>query len=123
MEGRPGHPSGDSRPEGRFYRDLTGGSSRSGKSSMERRASEKSRFPNLQGGARDGWGRIWPRPGGSPAPPTPHALTPLPSDQVEVVAQRGVVAVQLIWRGVFSRSLGFGGVGVDQLPQADEQGQ
>ena len=58
-------------------------------------------------------------PGGSPAPPTPRTLSPLPSDQVEVVAQRGVVAVQLVWRGVFSGSLGFGGVGVNQLPQAN----
>ena len=62
-------------------------------------------------------------PGDRQAPPTPHTFSPLPSDQVEVVAQRGVVAVQLIWRGVLSRSLGFGGVGVDKLPQADEQGQ
>ena len=76
VEGRPGHPPGDSRPAGRFYRNLTGGSSRSGKSSMERRASEKSRFPNLQGGARDGWGRIWPRPWWQRGPAHPaRALT------------------------------------------------
>lgn len=47
---------------GRFYRDLTGRSSGSGKSSLERRASEMSRFPYLRGGARGGRGQARPRP-------------------------------------------------------------
>lgn len=49
--------------------------------------------------------------------------SPLPRDQVEVVAQRGVVAAQLLRRGVAARSLRFGGVGVDQRSQVGQQGQ
>lgn len=112
---------------GRFYRDLTRRSSPSGKSSFERTASGLSRFPYLGAGpewAGSGRARPWAVLGnpGDPAP-SQRTRSPLPSDQVEVVAQRRVVAAQLLRRGVFAGSLRLGGVGVDQRPQAGEQGQ
>lgn len=116
-----------------FYRDRTGRFSPSSvKSSLLNRVSGTSLFPYLGGGTTKGRGqtsrwsweeserRVQPGRLGS-FPPRPLQSSPLSGDQVEVVAQGGVVAAQLLRRGVFPRSLGFDGIGVHQRSQAGEQ--
>lgn len=111
---------------GVFYRDLMGRFLLSSvKSSLERRVSGMSLFPYLRAEPQRGVvSSRWRWDEGATRevlPARPLQRSPLSGDQVEVVAQGGVVAAQLLRGGVFARSFGFGGVGVHQRSQAGEQ--